>query len=297
MRVVNASCVSDDTPKHSSTPALSSSCRAGEARGNFVSGGGVATLARGARRRIALTSCDVSRARQPISGAACTHCTWSESATDRQPALDGTKDASVVSSHASRAPPPRAAIDADEFEPSARLRPRAQAAPPCARRRRGRGGRRVPARGGGGARRRAPARRRGAREKNNRAGPRLRRGPSPRGARGGRGRRRRRGRDRDARAVRRRAGGRRGVRVARAGGGLRDDRGRRRRGAVAAVRRRELRRRPELRQPALGERPPRRAARGPPRAPARRRLHRRARRRGHAGRAAVLSAPGAGEGH
>ena len=61
MRVVNASCVSDDTPKHSSTPALSSSCRAGEARGNFVSAGGVATLARGARRRIALTSCDVSR--------------------------------------------------------------------------------------------------------------------------------------------------------------------------------------------------------------------------------------------
>ena len=34
MRVVNASCVSDDTPKHSSTPALSGICRAGEARGN-----------------------------------------------------------------------------------------------------------------------------------------------------------------------------------------------------------------------------------------------------------------------
>ena len=81
------------------------------------------------------------------------------------PALDGTKGASVASSRASRAPPPRAAIDADDFEPSARLRPRAQAAPPRARRRRGRGGRRVPARGGGGARRRAPARRRGARGK------------------------------------------------------------------------------------------------------------------------------------
>ena len=296
MRVVNASCVSDDTPKHSSTPALSSSCRAGEARGNFVSGGGVATLARGARRRIALTGC-TSRVHANQSQEQHAAPELTVRAAPQPASTRGTKDASVVSSHASRAPPPRAAIDADEFEPSARLRPRAQAAPPRARRRRGRGGRRVPARGGGGARRRAPARRRGARGKKNRAGPRLRRGPPPRGARGGRGRRRRRGRDRDARAVRRRAGGRRGVRVARAGGGLRDDRGRRRRGAVAAVRRRELRRRPELRQPALGERPPRRAARGPPRAPARRRLHRRARRRGHAGRAAVLSAPGAGEGH